>query len=56
VAVIVNAMSEINIDPALLRRGHAAIDRVEERLVEMTTAVSAARCATTSCYWRGREG
>jgi G3E family GTPase len=36
VAVIVNDMSEINIDAALVRGGEAALDRVEERLVEMT--------------------
>jgi G3E family GTPase len=36
VAVIVNDMSEINIDASLLRRADTAIDHVEERLVEMT--------------------
>jgi G3E family GTPase len=36
VAVIVNDMSEINIDAALVRGGAAALDRVDERLVEMT--------------------
>lgn len=36
VAVIVNDMSEINIDSQLIQRGDAAIDRVEERLVEMS--------------------
>jgi G3E family GTPase len=36
VAVIVNDMSEINIDAQLVRDGGAALDRVEERLVEMT--------------------
>ena len=36
VAVIVNDMSEVNIDAALVRGGEAALDRVEERLVEMT--------------------
>ena len=34
VAVIVNDMSEVNIDAALVR-GEARLDRVEERLVEM---------------------
>jgi len=36
VAVIVNDMSEVNIDAALVRGGEAALDRVEERLVEMS--------------------
>jgi len=36
VAVIVNDMSEINIDAALVRSGGAALHRGEERLVEMT--------------------
>jgi G3E family GTPase len=36
VAVIVNDMSEINVDAEILRSGDASIDRVEERMVEMT--------------------
>ena len=36
VAVIVNDMSEINVDAELLRAGDASIDRVEERMVEMS--------------------
>ncbi|WP_031090421.1 CobW family GTP-binding protein [Streptomyces sp. NRRL WC-3549] len=36
VAVIVNDMSEINIDAALVRGGEAALSRTEERLAEMT--------------------
>jgi len=36
VAVIVNDMSEINIDAALVRGGDAALSRTEEQLVEMT--------------------
>ncbi|MEU2063154.1 GTP-binding protein [Streptomyces sp. NPDC013455] len=36
VAVIVNDMSEINVDAALVRGGEAALSRTEERLVEMT--------------------
>lgn len=36
VAVIVNDMSEINVDAELLRSGEASIDRVEERMVEMS--------------------
>lgn len=36
VAVIVNDMSEVNIDSALVRDGGAALSRTEEKLVEMT--------------------
>jgi G3E family GTPase len=36
VAVIVNDMSEVNIDAALVNGGQVALDRSEERLVEMT--------------------
>jgi len=36
VAVIVNDMSEVNIDAALVRDGGARLDRTEETLVEMT--------------------
>ncbi|MFG3352563.1 GTP-binding protein [Streptomyces sp. NPDC048001] len=36
VAVIVNDMSEVNIDAALVPGGEAALSRTEERLVEMT--------------------
>ncbi len=36
VAVIVNDMSEINIDAALVREGGANLSRTEEQLVEMT--------------------
>jgi G3E family GTPase len=36
VAVIVNDMSEINVDAALVRGGDAALSRTEETLVEMT--------------------
>jgi G3E family GTPase len=36
VAVIVNDMSEVNIDAALVRGGEAALSRTEEQLVEMT--------------------
>ncbi len=36
VAVIVNDMSEVNIDAALVRDGGAALSRTEERLVEMS--------------------
>ncbi|NUT30118.1 MAG: GTP-binding protein [Streptomyces sp.] len=36
VAVIVNDMSEVNIDASLVRGGEAALSRTEERLVEMT--------------------
>lgn len=36
VAVIVNDMSEVNVDAALVRGGEAALLRAEEQLVEMT--------------------
>jgi G3E family GTPase len=36
VAVIVNDMSEVNIDAALVRDGNAALSRSEEKLVEMS--------------------
>jgi G3E family GTPase len=36
VAVIVNDMSEVNIDAQLVRGGQAALSRTDERLVEMT--------------------
>lgn len=36
VAVIVNDMSEVNIDASLVREGGAALSRTEEKLVEMT--------------------
>jgi G3E family GTPase len=36
VAVIVNDMSEVNIDAALVRAGGAGLSRTEERLVEMS--------------------
>ena len=36
VAVIVNDMSEVNIDAALVRDGRAGLSRTEEQLVEMT--------------------
>lgn len=35
VAVIVNDMSEVNIDAALVKTGHAALSRTDEKLVEM---------------------
>ncbi|HCQ37028.1 MAG TPA: 4-hydroxytetrahydrobiopterin dehydratase, partial [Alcanivorax sp.] len=36
VAVIVNDMSEINIDATLVREGGANLSRTDEQLVEMT--------------------
>ncbi len=35
VAVIVNDMSEVNVDAQLVKRGDAALSRVDERLIEM---------------------
>jgi len=35
VAVIVNDMSEVNVDAALVKQGDARLDRVQEKLVEM---------------------
>ncbi len=36
VAVIVNDMSEVNIDAALVQRGESALSRVDEKLVELS--------------------
>ncbi|WP_142917225.1 GTP-binding protein, partial [Klebsiella pneumoniae] len=36
VAVIVNDMSEVNIDAALVREGGAELSRTDEKLVEMS--------------------
>jgi len=36
IAVIVNDMSEINIDAALVRNGDAQLSRTDEKLVEMS--------------------
>ena len=54
VAVIVNDMSEVNIDARLVAKGGATLSRTEETLVEMSNGCMAARCATTcSPKWRG---
>ena len=36
VAVIVNDMSEVNVDAETLRRGDAALSHTEEKMVEMS--------------------
>ena len=36
VAVIVNDMSDVNVDAALVKGGEAALSRTEEQLVEMS--------------------
>jgi Ni2+-binding GTPase involved in maturation of urease and hydrogenase len=52
VAVIVNDMSEINIDASEVQR-NVSLNRAEEKLVEMMAA-SAAPCAKTCLRkWRG---
>ncbi|OGH61044.1 MAG: hypothetical protein A3G34_17160 [Candidatus Lindowbacteria bacterium RIFCSPLOWO2_12_FULL_62_27] len=38
VAVIVNDMSEVNIDAALIRKGEAAVTRLDEQMVTMTNS------------------
>jgi G3E family GTPase len=49
VAVIVNDMSEINIDASLVRDG-GSLSRTQERLVEMTNGCICTPCGTTC--WR----
>ena len=48
IAVIVNDMSEVNIDADLIRSGGADLSHAQETLSSCRTAASAARCATTS--------
>ena len=49
VAVIVNDMSEVNIDADLVRNGDASLSHTEEQMIEMSTAVSVAPCVKTCC-------
>lgn len=59
VAVIVNDMSEVNIDATLVREGGANLSRTDEQLVEMTNGCIAALCAMTSSRkfrnWQPRD-
>jgi len=54
VAVIVNDMSEVNIDAQLVRGGAAALSRTDERLVELTNGCIC--CTLFTALFTGRGG